>query len=54
MEKARAHVKDGAKWVIISTPSANDPMFVMGVNDYKYNNLLHALSAMFAASTSYA
>lgn len=37
-------MKGGAKKVIISAPSKKAPMFVMGVNEEKYNSSIHVLS----------
>jgi len=43
-EKASAHFVGGAKKVVISAPSNDAPMFVMGVNNTKYTSDMNVVS----------
>ncbi|MBS5794418.1 MAG: type I glyceraldehyde-3-phosphate dehydrogenase [Lachnospirales bacterium] len=44
VDKASAHFKGGAKKVVISAPSADAPMFVMGVNHKDYKSDMNVVS----------
>jgi glyceraldehyde 3-phosphate dehydrogenase len=44
IEKASAHLEGGAKRVVISAPSADAPMFVMGVNETSYDPKMTVVS----------
>ena len=44
IDKAAAHFDGGAKKVVISAPSADAPMFVMGVNNSEYNKDMKVVS----------
>ncbi len=44
MAKAEAHLKAGAKKVVISAPSKDAPMFVMGVNNDTYSSEMNIVS----------
>ncbi len=44
LEKAQAHIDAGAKQVIISAPSKDAPMFVMGVNHTEYSPEMNIVS----------
>jgi glyceraldehyde 3-phosphate dehydrogenase len=44
IDKCQAHIDGGAQKVIITAPSADAPMFVVGVNEDKYDSSVKVLS----------
>uniref|UniRef100_A0A914W353 glyceraldehyde-3-phosphate dehydrogenase (phosphorylating) n=1 Tax=Plectus sambesii TaxID=2011161 RepID=A0A914W353_9BILA len=52
IDKASAHLKGGAKKVVISAPSADAPMFVMGVNESGYEAGNHHVVSNASCTTN--
>ena len=44
IDKCQAHINGGAQKVVITAPSADAPMFVMGVNHDSYDPSINVLS----------
>ena len=52
VEKAQGHITAGAKKVVISAPSADAPMYVMGVNHESYDPAAHTVISNASCTTN--
>ena len=52
LEKCQAHIVAGAKKVLISAPSADAPMFVMGVNEDEYKSKIDNIISNASCTTN--
>jgi len=53
IEKAQLHIEGGCKKVIITAPSADAPMFVMGVNEDTYDPTITILRYVYRLRDRY-
>jgi len=51
-QQASVHFKGGAKKVIVTAPSPDAPMFVMGVNEQTYNSKVHNVISNASCTTN--
>jgi glyceraldehyde-3-phosphate dehydrogenase type I len=52
LDKCQGHISGGSKKVVITAPSADAPMFVMGVNEKSYNPATHTVVSNASCTTN--